>query len=102
MITAADKSAPAVLLAAARYLEIYGHRQDGMDVPYGLPCCVLRALDHVSGHCPDEARAELVRHLGGAPRDRAWNGLVIARWNDRHGRTADEAIAALRAAGGAS
>jgi hypothetical protein len=85
-----------ILNAAADYIEKYGHvtgryggnfhgtREDG-------PACLSGAMrsvarDRISEHWL--ALDALHRHLGENP----------LSWNDRHDRTADEVISALRAA----
>lgn len=87
-----------ILLAAADHLERHGWQQ-WLSGSAGQPCCLVGAIkvacrgveaDYIA------ARNRLYEHLGtssGVP--------LLVDWNDTFGRTADEVIAALRAAAGA-
>lgn len=88
-----------VLLRTAAYIDQHGIRKDGRRGVTGQACSVVGAMDVVSGHCSDDARAELLRHLGKpVSGSRAINGLVIDTWGRAEERTATEVSAALRAA----
>lgn len=90
-----------VLLKASEYLTLHGWVQHKMG-HLGGPCCLVGALISVDpyGEAREEAQQKIRRLLGIKANAENRHLRCLVNWNDAPGRTADEVIAALRAAAG--
>ncbi|WP_141576082.1 hypothetical protein [Actinomadura sp. WMMA1423] len=114
--TPTPSTVPAILTRAAETLTTQGWTQQGgykhtpgmepADCPLDLPAAIAKAAGiDIHSHAAEDptgihARAVMTlhRHVFGTDESAWWSLTALACWQDQEGRTAEQVIAALRAA----